>query len=199
MSGVAVLGACAYGDSEEGDTGLLAAAGFERWTVRFAPKKRLALATLAGAILVGEFAALPLKTAPYTVELPPIDRWLATQSKPFVVAELPLAGRSGSWERRHSLYMLHSTAHWQRTIHGYSGMRPPLHEALYSKLTSFPDAISLASLANLGVSYVVVHSDLYPPGEWSTIESRLNQVKGWLTLKHTEGAGRVYSLHRPPR
>lgn len=180
---------------------VLAAAGFERWTVRFAPKKRLALATLAGAVLVGEFAALPLKPVPYTVEIPPIDRWLATQPKPFVVAELPLASPSqvGSWERRHSLYMLHSMAHWQRTIHGYSGMRPALHRALYAELTSFPDENSLARLADLGVNYVVIHADLYPPGEWSTVEGRIDRVKGWLTLEHAEGTGRVYSLRRPPR
>jgi hypothetical protein len=103
----------------------------------------------------------------------------------------------GAFERRQTAYMIHSTAHWQKTVHGYSGFRPELHEALYSEMLQFPDDISLDAFLRLGVHYVVVHTDLYPPGEWPAVEERIGQYRDWLKLEHVEGAGRVYSVTRP--
>jgi len=100
--------------------------------------------------------------------------------------------------RRQSLYMLHSTAHWQKTIHGYSGMQPPLHDAVYAQLLNFPDERVLARLASLGVTYVIVHTDLYSVEDWRRVDARLDGCKAWLALEHAEGAGRVYSLRQPP-
>lgn len=94
--------------------------------------------------------------------------------------------------------MLHSMAHWQKTIEGYSGLRPPLHQELYSRLERFPDEQSLRSLSQLGVNYVVVHTDLYAPGEWPKIDARISQFQAWLRLQHEEGSGRVYLLQNPP-
>jgi hypothetical protein len=94
--------------------------------------------------------------------------------------------------------MLHSTAHWQKTIHGYSGMRPPLHTGLYDEMTTFPDDDSVIGLTAVGVNRVIVHTDWYPAGEWATAEARFARYHQWLTLEHAEGAGRVYILSRPP-
>jgi hypothetical protein len=75
--------------------------------------------------------------------------WLDTQPKPFVVAEVPVPsqGDLGALERQQTQSMLHATAHWQRTVHGYSGIRRPLHDQLYLDMSSFPDAGSINSLA----------------------------------------------------
>src|SRR5205823_5966237 len=94
-------------------------------------------------------------------------------------------------------YMLHSTAHWQKTVHGYGGWRAALHWQLYSEMQLFPDDRSVASLSNLGVTYVIVHTDLYAPGEWSEVEERLRHFATQLRLEHVEGPGRVYALLRP--
>ena len=109
---------------------VLAGIGFERLSATLTPRRRALLAGCAGAALILEFAAFPLGTAPYVVQIPAVDRWLADQPKPFVVAELPLGNprNLGGWERRHTEYMLHSMAHWQKTIEGYSGLRPALHD-----------------------------------------------------------------------
>jgi hypothetical protein len=178
---------------------VLAGIGFERLTARATPKRSLLLATLVGALLVAEFAAMPLTTAPYRVEIPAVDRWLDHQPKPFAVAEVPLPNPRSlqEFELRTTMYMFHSTAHWQKTVHGYSGLRPPLHDALYSELTRFPDDTSVRALLSLGVNYVVVHTDLYPPGEWPEVEERIGLFQGWLKLEHVDGAGRVYSLVYP--
>jgi len=181
---------------------ILAAAGFERLADRWrrgpGPGQN-ALAVVAGAVLVAEFFAAPLAVAPFHVELPAVDRWLATRPTPFVVAEVPLASPNDvvASARRQSLYMLHSAAHWQKTIHGYSGMQPALHDDLYAEMLRFPDERVLARLVSLGVTYVVVHGELYAGEEWSAIATQLDRRGEWLALEHVDGNARVYSLRRP--
>ena len=108
-----------------------------------------------------------------------------------MVAEVPVN------ERLQGTYMLHSMAHWQKTVHGYSGMRPPLSSDLYQEMASFPDTTSLAHLSSLGVTQVIIHTDYYEPGEWALVEKRLTDYTNWLSLEHTEGGGRAYALHPP--
>ncbi len=178
---------------------VLSGIGFERLTRSFGPKTRFAGLGVAIILLVGEFAAMPLAVGPNDWSIPAVDRWLDRQPKPFAVAELPLPRPTlaGAFERRQTTYMLHSTAHFQKTVHGYSGLRPALHADLYWSLQTFPDRTSLGKLASLGVTYVVVHTELYPPGEWERVEERIATFREWLRLEHADGAGRVYSLHEP--
>lgn len=179
--------------------GVLAGVGFERISVRLAPSIRVVVAAILAALLVAEFA-VPLDVTPYRVTLPPADQWLARQSKPFTVAEVPLLRleprRVWEFEKRQSEYMLHSMAHWQKTVHGWSGIQPPLHLDLYDHLTGFPDEDSLRALMQFHVDYIVVHTDLYPPGEWAQVERRIAVFQGQLELRYADGAGRVYALKR---
>ena len=137
----------------------------------------------------------PFAGVPFTVDIPAIDRWLDTQPTPFVVAEVPVpsAGDLGALERHQTQSMLHSMAHWQKTVHGYSGIRRPFHAQLYDELTAFPDATSLASLRAVGVNYVVVHTDRV---RRSLARRSKNGSQGHrrCELEHVEGDGRVYSL-----
>jgi len=94
--------------------------------------------------------------------------------------------------------MLHATAHWQRTLHGYSGIRPALHQRIFRELTLFPDAVSLASLREVGVTYVVVHEDQYPADRRPEIDERYRRFAAHLRLEHTEGEGRVYRILPAP-
>jgi len=167
---------------------ILAGFGFDRWSARLSRTARIRVATLLSLVLVAEFSAFPLGTVPYSHELPAIDKWLNTQPKPFVVAEAPVQ------ERLQGPYMLHSMAHWQKTVHGYSGMRPALHSTLYAEMATFPDDRSLASLVGLGVTHIVVHTEFYDPGVWPLIETKLAGFSDRLTLEHVEGDGRVYAL-----
>lgn len=173
---------------------VLAGVGFDRLTARLTSRRRRLVAAIAAVWLVAEFAAVPLGTEPYRVNIPSVDRWLAGQPTPFVVAEVPLGD-----ERRYTEYMLHSTAHWQKTVEGYSGLRPPRHALLYRQLREFPDEVSLDALSALGVNYVVVHTDLYPPAEWPAVDARIRSFATRLELVDSEGAGRVYVLRPRPR
>jgi hypothetical protein len=179
---------------------VLSAIGFDRLARRFEGGRRVVLATAVGALLVIEFAPMPMPIIPAEdIRIPAVDRWLDTRPKPFVVAEVPMLHpkHGGRSERLQTRYMLHSTAHWQKTVHGYSGWRTDLHHELFVAMESFPDERSLASLAGLGVDYVVAHTELYPAGRWSQVEALIQKYPSWLRLEHVEGTGRVYSLHKP--
>ena len=178
---------------------IVAAAGFDWLASRVAPRMRRGFAAGVTGLLVLEFAAVPLAVAPRRIDIPLADRWLAGRPAPFAVAEVPLPDprAAGPFERRQTMYMLHSMAHWQKTVHGYSGIRAPLHDRLYVLLRSFPDDESLDELDRLDVRYVVVHTELYQPGEWEQVSARIDGYGGRLQLEHVAGTGRVYSLHPP--
>jgi hypothetical protein len=173
---------------------VLAGMGFERVRISLRPRGQRLLAIAVSALLLGEFIAIPFGNVPYEVKIPAADRWLNGQPKPFVVAEAPVL----PLERYQTTYMLHAMAHWQKTVHGYSGMRPPLHETLYRQMRRFPDDLSLDSLRDLGVTYIVVHMDQYhEPGEWPEVEERLRRYEGRrLALEYQDRGSRVYSLKR---
>jgi hypothetical protein len=177
---------------------VLAGIGFERLTSRLGARARTIAAAVVLALLVVEFSATPFELEAYSVETPPIERWLAQQTGPLVIAEVPVGNprNYGQWERREATFMLHATAHWQKTVHGYSGFRPERHQQLFAELAEFPSEQSLQHLHELGVTDLVVHTDLYPPGDWPVIEQRMAAFGGRLTLRHVEGDGRVYALER---
>jgi hypothetical protein len=179
--------------------GVLAAIGFDRLTAARSAVVRMRAAGIVGLLMLGEFAVLPLHVQPYQVEPPAVDRWLATQPKPFAVVEMPVPDSFSviTQERRNTLYMLHSLGHYQPIVQGYSGIQPPGYEALHQRLITFPDEVSLRALLDLGVKYAVEHIDLIPPTERDEVAARYEKFKDWLTLEHVDGQGRVYLLHYP--
>jgi hypothetical protein len=174
---------------------VLAAIGFERLTSRLTARTRVVVTAVVIVLMAAEFAAQPFGV-PYRLEIPSADRWVAQQPKPFVVAELPSAG---GYQRFQTMYMLHSMAHWQKTVHGFSGIRPTLHEELYAQLRSFPSEASVRHLAQLDVTYVIVHSSWFSPEERQVVEERLPAFGSWLKLEYMDADSRVYSIHRPSK
>jgi hypothetical protein len=181
--------------------GVAMGAGFDRLLGGSRAAMRHTAAVVVGALLIAEYASMPLASVPFAVKIPAIDRWLATLPGPFAIAEVPVPspGNAGAYERQQTMAMLHSTAHWHKTIHGYSGIRPALHQRLYLELNAFPDETSLRSLRELGVRYVVVHENMYPPVRWTEMDARYARHARDLRLEHAEGWGRIYLiLPQPP-
>ena len=172
---------------------------FDRLSSRWTSRVRVGAAWLLGALLVVEFSAIPLEGGAVSIDLPSIDRWLNTQPKPFTIAEVPLASPSdvGRFNSESATYMLHSTAHFQKTVMGFSGVLPPDHGLLYEQLSQFPDEDGLEHLLAFHVTYVVVHGDDYSPEAFAALEERLLEFRDWLTLVHAEGRERVYAIHAP--
>jgi hypothetical protein len=100
-------------------------------------------------------------------------------------------------DRAASQFMLHSMAHWQPMVEGYSGIYPPTYGDLYWPLTKFPDDECLRMLARIGVTYVVVHLDLMPENERAPFEARVAARAPFVQLEHAADLGRVYSIHWP--
>jgi hypothetical protein len=169
---------------------VLAGIGFDRLAARRGPAATRTLAIAASVLLLLEFTMLPMRVFPYRVDVPAADRWLADQPKPFVVAEVPIS------ETLQGKYMLHSTAHWQKTIHGNARIVPPASEQLFEELVHFPDEPSVRRLEEFGVTYVVVHISFYRPEERAAIEERLQAFSGRLTLAYSDADSRVYLLRR---
>jgi len=177
--------------------GVLAGLGFDRLVARTSSTARLVACLIVSLLLLGEYQAYPFSGVPYRVDIPAIDHWLDTQPKPFVVAEVPVPseGDLGALVRHQTTSILHATAHWQKTVHGYSGIQRPLHDQLYQDLHGFPDKASIAALREVGVTYIVVHTERYGIS-WRTIEEQIAKTPV-LRLAHVEGDGRVYTLSPP--
>jgi hypothetical protein len=123
-----------------------------------------------------------------------------TLPKPFSLVEIPVPQSSlkALVARRHAEFMLHSMAHYQPIVQGYSGIEPPGFEALERTLMLFPDEASLDTLAAMQVTYAVVHMDYFPPEliEYARTGLERFEADGRLRLVHTEGDGRVYEIVR---
>lgn len=170
--------------------GILAAFGLERLSRR-SPR----LAPVALLLLVAEFWVAPLDARPYSMEIPPIDRWLAEQGGSEPIVELPVADprdtqRAASLQ---STYMLHSTLHWRPLVNGYSGFTPAFHDQLLRTLVNFPDERGLDALQEIGVRFAVVHPDLYPPDDWPSVREKLD-TSPRLRLVREEAHGLVCEL-----
>lgn len=172
---------------------MLAACGFDRLTRRMSHRRRTVCVAVVCVALVSEFSATPLGVTGDTGQIPAVDRWLASKPGPLVVAEAPVDPRVSERDLQQSIYMRHSMAHWHQTVHGYSGIHPPLTEGIYEHLTRFPDTETIRALQSVGVTTVVVHLEGYPPAERTEIANRI-AAQPALQLEHSEGDGRVYAL-----
>jgi len=176
---------------------VLAGAGFERIASRWPQATQRAMTVVVALLLLVEFSAYPFSGTTYSAQPPAADRWLASQPTPFVVAEVPLPDprNSGRFERFQTMAMLHSMAHWQKTVNGYSGFRAPFHDQLYLDMRRFPDAASITRLREVGVNYVVVHRGLYPPDQWPVVDASLAQsTEIRMVHEDKEGGDRVYAV-----
>jgi hypothetical protein len=175
---------------------VLAGAGASRIVGRFRPAWRGWAAAGLVLLLAAEFAT-PLNATAYPIEVAEVDRWLAEQPKPFVVAGLPVAPPTDAVAsaRLHSHYMLHSMLHWQPIVNGYSGFVPPRHEMLYDQLTRFPDEGSVRALERLGVNYVVLHREFYDAESYAKARADAKALFPTRLLPAHEAAdGCVYSV-----
>jgi hypothetical protein len=167
--------------------GVLCGFGFERLMATRSVRVRRVAAVVVSAALCVEFAVVPFDVVANPIDIPAADRWLDRQAKPFVVAEVPPMDPT--------IPMLHSMAHWQKTVHGYSGWNPSLTQEITRGLGAFPDDHSLALLQRVGVTFVVVHGAMYSTTEWQEVQARLARYDDALSLRFSSGTDRVYQLN----
>jgi hypothetical protein len=77
---------------------------------------------------------------------------------------------------RHTEYMLASTSHWKPLVNGYSDHIPAGAFAEMPALASFPSETAWEVLRRHEVRYIVMHWNMYPPGE--TVHERIREQVG---------------------
>lgn len=111
---------------------------------------------LVALLIYVEHLALPTALVPLPGPdgIPSAYRWLGTQAGVRVVADLP---SSRYWmERVDGLPMYYSTAHWKRTLQGFTGYFPPAYAYMKWRLARFPEPASLDFLRQAGVDTLVL-------------------------------------------
>ncbi|MFM9106676.1 MAG: glycosyltransferase 87 family protein [Chloroflexota bacterium] len=189
LGGLAMLGIATL-------AGLGVAAGWNRIgpaLERRSPALPAAAFALAAAVLAADLAAVPAPVE--EVGFGPNERaaytWLAGEPDGAVMefpAESIFADPAGSSVRRHvGLAMLGSTLNWKPLVNGNSGFIPQSYSDLIERFVgnvprpdgtlalrvSHVDRETASLLRQLGVRYLVVHTDRYRPGDLPAIEAAL--------------------------
>jgi hypothetical protein len=174
---------------------VLAAFGVERLARGTSSARSRALAAVVTVLLLAEYSTHPFTGVPFEMPRPSTVTWLAAQPGAKVVAEVPVprASNGGAYERFETAAMLHSTAAWWPTIHGYSGTRPERHDQVFRAMNTFPDEASLTAMRSLGVTHVIAHRRLYPDEMWTALGARLRSTAG-LRVIHDDAEGLVCRL-----
>ena len=187
---------------------------FIRVPSRFTVLTVLALAILAGIgaervrrafpavllLLLVELAAFPLDARPYPVVISPMDQALLGMP-PGSVAAFPIPDPRDTIAAasRHSVYMLHSTAHFLPLVNGYSGFTPGRHDRLFRELASFPSENGVSELEKLSVRYAIFHRSGYDEAGWKALLERIDRFSDRLERRKTFDEGLLCELITPDR
>ena len=127
-----------------------------------------------------------------------VHRYLAASSWPGAVVELPIFRRHEF--HRNARYLLASTVHWRPLLNGFGGFAPVGYDDIAAAAGIFPSVLTVAWLQDLGVGYVVVHTDDY--SESSRLRQSLETLERRrdLVLEVTDGPTRLYRIRagKPP-
>jgi hypothetical protein len=176
---------------------------FIRAPVRFALLFALAMAVLAGVALTRglkrrrpgpvsfavawaacALAILELYPGPLSLVdplprgIPQVYFWLGSVEGDLAILELPMPATEADEREEHVRYQLYSLVHGKRLVNGVGAGVPPITRRLRREMQAFPSPESVARLRNLGVSYVLVHSEAYPAAERERLRRRVHEAPG---------------------
>ena len=95
---------------------------------------------------------------------------------------------------RNARYLLASTVHWRPLLNGFGGFAPPNFDDIATRAGTFPSVPGVAWLQELGVGYVVVHTDRYPDPIGFRRALDLLDRRRDLALEVTDGSTRLYRV-----
>jgi hypothetical protein len=188
---------------------VLPGASFIRTPVRFVVLASLGVAVMAGAgaarmkgvrrrgrrwasiglcvLAAAELFAAPIQILrPLPGGIPAVYSWLGSVTGPLAIIELPMPVDSEHERAEHARYQLYSLAHFKRLANGMAGSIPPITRELRREMQQFPDNASVAMLRELGITYVFVHTDLYPPEEVTRLREAIRNHPGLSLADDTE-------------
>jgi hypothetical protein len=133
------------------------------WLFERAGRAWPAVAAVAAAVLLLEYASFPLQLNDVNAgaSISPVYTFLALEPPGRPVVELPMGQPNFADQDRYVVYTYNSVYHWQPLVNGYSTFIPPEYYALVKDVQAFPSKDSVARLRGWGAIYLVVHSDRY--------------------------------------
>ena len=149
----------------------------------------------AAALLILEYATTPLPTQRIPRERPALYTWLSEQPRQ-VTLELPVPLPT-FLPLHDAFYMYAQTWHWHPLANGYSGHYTHAYMDLLKALAGFPDGRSSGAMALTGIERVILHRELFRPGEYARIIRALDGHPDYNLVKiETDhiGEARVYAF-----
>lgn len=159
----------------------------------FAPA--LAFAVLALG-LAGEYANHPLPLTPIENEaqVPPVYRWLATQS-PGPVLELPLVVPDHDREQRIATRQQYfALYHDHPIVNGNANVVPKGYKALALEMPAFPSPRTVSLVQGLGISYIILSLSDFTERDREAMQARLRTLPPEVTLAAQFGETAVYRV-----
>ena len=125
------------------------------------------------ALLVLEYAPMPLAWTPAPQTETAVTRWLRDAPGAGAVAYLPLTG-----DLENSPFMIEALGHRRPIVNGYSGQRPPFFGGAVSALSTFPSVDAMWMLHDLDVRFAVTPAPV-DTSAWPLVErARLREADG---------------------
>jgi len=163
-------------------------------------KKKTVTAGIPFLILL-EYLSIPMPVykLPVKKDIPEVYRWLAEKKgEDFALVELPFPEENKSIAVIECPRMYYSTYHWKRLVNGYSGYFAPFYMRLKKEWSQTTPALNIARLKEIGVRYILFHSDLYHPGTLKRLKKRLALLPNDVLFVARIGQADIYELVYPP-
>jgi hypothetical protein len=143
-----------------------------------------------------ELLAAPVSTfRPLPRAVPSVYAWLGQAAGAFAIVELPMPADESSESEEDARYQLYSLIHQKRIANGVAASVPPLTRELRTEMQEFPGNASVAMLRNLGVNYVLVHTERYPREHLPVMREQIERHNG---LRFVDHEGPVWVLDVVP-
>ena len=153
---------------------ILSGLGLTELLRRVGPGMRTAVALGTVALIAVEYRpaawlAGRSVAAPAPMEISDVYPYLAREADRGGVVELPVADRTGWRTPMTTRYTYGSSGHLRRIVALHGNVMPPMIDSLMRAASQLPDSASSALLKGHGVTRVVVHPALMPPGSGASL------------------------------
>jgi hypothetical protein len=147
------------------------------------------VALIIGTLVLVEYFSVPIPVVmvPGKGEPLPVYQWLGGQPGNLPTLELPIRGLNVE-------YNYFSVFHGKDLVNGYSGYFPPWYRPLQTLLEVFPTGDALDFLEEIGVRFVIVHTDRLDPEANESISSASSRFKNRLRKIQSFGSDEVYEV-----
>ena len=146
-------------------------------------------------MLILEYSTTPLSIQWIPRERPHLYTWVSEQPRQ-VTLELPVPLPT-ALPLHDAFYMYAQTWHWHPLANGYSGYYTQAYMDLLKALVGFPDERSSRAMARTGIQRVILHRELFRPGEYAPIVRALDGHPDYHLVTTTTdhlGEARVYAF-----